>query len=245
MLSARPPPSVHNQIAANPSKKKAFARHLPFGTIDDPCTFFSSRQQLLETFSSGVNTGEGLVEAAARAEGEEPQHDTAIYWFSCTHKRQVNTIGASFIDVCGCRASMKTAGCVCVLSLEEVKEWYPEHGCAQSRLEVAHPPLEAYSRLPQARRPFQPSRTSPLPRSITALFALLQHVSSQTCIRACLSRVFFYQLLYFQRICRDFVILRCFRPLPGCGGLIAYSSVDHPGLPPCPDYVRGKLDVSG
>ena len=45
--------------------------------------------QLLETFSSGVNTGEGLAEAAARVEGEEPQHDTAIYWFSCTHKRQV------------------------------------------------------------------------------------------------------------------------------------------------------------
>lgn len=45
--------------------------------------------QLLETFSSGVNTGEGLAEAAARAEGEEPKHDTAIYWFSCTHKRQV------------------------------------------------------------------------------------------------------------------------------------------------------------
>ncbi|CAN0588899.1 unnamed protein product, partial [Ectocarpus sp. 12 AP-2014] len=44
---------------------------------------------------------------------------------------------------------------------------------------------------------------------------------------------------------RDFVILRCFRPLPGSGGVIAYSSVDHPGLPPCPDYVRGKLDVSG
>ncbi|CAM9416584.1 unnamed protein product, partial [Scytosiphon promiscuus] len=97
--------------------------------------YIVDRQELLETFSSGVNTGEGLAEAAARAEGEEPQHDTAIYWFSCTHKRQ--------------------------------------------------------------------------------------------------------------RICRDFVILRCFRPLPGCGGLIAYSSVDHPGLPPCPDYVRGKLDVSG
>lgn len=48
-----------------------------------------------------------------------------------------------------------------------------------------------------------------------------------------------------QRICRDFVILRCFRPLPGCGGLIAYASVEHPGLPPCADYVRGKLDVSG
>ncbi|CAM9331420.1 unnamed protein product, partial [Discosporangium mesarthrocarpum] len=48
-----------------------------------------------------------------------------------------------------------------------------------------------------------------------------------------------------QRICRDFVILRCFRPLLGGGGVIAYASVDHPGLPPCPDYVRGKLDVSG
>lgn len=55
--------------------------------------FFAGKQsctvQLLETFSSGVNTGEGLAEAAARVEGEEPQHDTAIYWFSCTHKRQV------------------------------------------------------------------------------------------------------------------------------------------------------------
>ena len=38
-----------------------------------------------------MNTGEGLAEAAARAEGAEPQHDTAIYWFSCTHKRQVGT----------------------------------------------------------------------------------------------------------------------------------------------------------
>lgn len=53
--------------------------------------FFFCITQLLETFSSGVNTGEGSAEAAARAEGEEPQHDTAIYWFSCTHKRQVRT----------------------------------------------------------------------------------------------------------------------------------------------------------
>ncbi|CAM9809387.1 unnamed protein product, partial [Ectocarpus sp. 13 AM-2016] len=97
--------------------------------------YIVDRQELLETFSSGVNTGEGLADSAARAEGEGPKHDTAVYWFSCTHKRQ--------------------------------------------------------------------------------------------------------------RICRDFVILRCFRPLPGSGGVIAYSSVDHPGLPPCPDYVRGKLDVSG
>lgn len=50
----------------------------------DPATL-----QLLETFSSGVSTGEEGAEAAAWAGREEPQHDTAIYWFSCTHKRQV------------------------------------------------------------------------------------------------------------------------------------------------------------
>lgn len=40
-----------------------------------------------------MNTGEGLAEAAARAEGEGPKHDTAVYWFSCTHKRQVQCPG--------------------------------------------------------------------------------------------------------------------------------------------------------
>lgn len=49
----------------------------------------SSYPQLLETFCAGVSTGEGSEEAAARAEGAEPPHDTAIYWISCTHKRQV------------------------------------------------------------------------------------------------------------------------------------------------------------
>ncbi len=48
-----------------------------------------------------------------------------------------------------------------------------------------------------------------------------------------------------QRIHRDFVILRCFRPLPGGGGLIAYSSVEHPAFPPSPAYVRGKIELCG
>lgn len=52
--------------------------------------------QLLETFSSGVSVGEGEAEAtlaaAARTADGETQHDTAIYWFSCTHKRQVRVL---------------------------------------------------------------------------------------------------------------------------------------------------------
>ncbi len=48
-----------------------------------------------------------------------------------------------------------------------------------------------------------------------------------------------------QRIHRDFVILRCFRPLPGGGGLIAYSSVEHPAFPPSPACVRGKIKLCG
>lgn len=45
--------------------------------------------QLLETFNSGVNAVEGYSDTSAGGEEGEPQHDTAIYWFSCTHKRQV------------------------------------------------------------------------------------------------------------------------------------------------------------
>lgn len=45
-----------------------------------------------------MNTGEGLADAAARAEGEGPKHDTAVYWFSCTHKRQVQK--CAWVSVC-------------------------------------------------------------------------------------------------------------------------------------------------
>lgn len=48
-----------------------------------------------------------------------------------------------------------------------------------------------------------------------------------------------------QRISRDFVILRSYHHLPEGGGLIAYSSVDHPSYPPSPAFVRGKIDLCG
>ncbi len=48
-----------------------------------------------------------------------------------------------------------------------------------------------------------------------------------------------------QRIHRDFVILRCFHSLRDGGGLIAYSSVEHPAFPPSPAYVRGKIELCG
>ncbi len=48
-----------------------------------------------------------------------------------------------------------------------------------------------------------------------------------------------------QRIHRDFVIPRCFRALPGGGGLIAYSSVEHPAFPSTPAFARGKIQLCG
>lgn len=48
-----------------------------------------------------------------------------------------------------------------------------------------------------------------------------------------------------QRIRRDFVILRCYHPLPDGGGLIAYTTVDHPAYPPTAAFVRGKIEMCG
>ncbi|KAG5175365.1 hypothetical protein JKP88DRAFT_172390 [Tribonema minus] len=57
-----------------------------------------------------------------------------------------------------------------------------------------------------------------------------------------------------QRMRRDFVVLRCYRPLPSIatgggtgsgGGLISYASVDHPAFPPGPAYVRGRIEMCG
>jgi len=51
-----------------------------------------------------------------------------------------------------------------------------------------------------------------------------------------------------QRMRRDFVVLRCFKPFledKEGGGMISYASIDHPAYPPTQAYVRGKIEMCG